>query len=167
MRHIARGCSRAACGRRCALLRHRQADRNVGLALRQAEQAGGGDELQIEIGIPFGEFEESRGQEVAAEAIRRADPDRAGQPGARSADRLLIGNDGGLHRLRTVGDALAGLGQQVAGLAAVEQFRGQMPFQAVDAADDGGVVDRELLGGSRNRAAAHDREHEAEVVPVD
>ena len=150
-----------------AFLRHGQADRDIGLALRQAEQPRGGDQLQIEIGIPLGEFQQPRGQEVAAETVGRADPDRAGQMRARAADRLLVGDDGGFHRLRAVGDALAGFGEQIAGLAAIKQFCGQMPFQPVDTPDHCGMIDAELLGGSRDRSAAHDGEHEAEVVPVE
>src|SRR3954447_25600832 len=42
-----------------------------------------------------------------------------------------------------------------------------MPFQPVDAPDYCGMIDRELLGGSRDRSAAHDGEHETEVVPVE
>ena len=150
-----------------AFLGHRQADRNIGLALRQAEQPRGGDELQIEIGIPLGEFHQPRGQEVAAEAVGGADPDRAGELGARAADRLLVGDDGEFHRFRAVGDALAGLGQEVSGLAAIEQFCREMPFQPVDTPDHCGMIDRKLLGGSGNRSAADDRQHETEVIPVD
>ncbi|MEY9316215.1 hypothetical protein ABIF29_003014 [Bradyrhizobium elkanii] len=150
-----------------AFLRHGQADRDVGLALGEREQPRGGDELQIEIGIPFGELDQPRGQKVAAEAVGRADPHRAGEMGARAADRLLVGDDGGFHRLRAVGDALAGLGQQIAGLAAIKQFCGKVALQPVDTADHCGMIDAELLGGSRNRPAAHDGKHETEVVPVD
>ena len=42
-----------------------------------------------------------------------------------------------------------------------------MPFQPVDTADHGGMIDRKLLGGSGNRSAADDRQHETEVIPVD
>ncbi len=150
-----------------AFLRHRQADRDIGLALRQAEQPGGGDELQIEIGITLGELHQPRGQEVAAKAVGRADPHRAGQMRPRAADGLLVGDDGRFQRFRAVGDALAGLGQQVSGLAAVKQFCGEVPFQPVDTADHCGMIDAELLGGSRDRAAANDGQHKTEVVPVD
>ena len=78
---------------------------------------------------------------MAAETVGGADPDRAGELGARAADRLLVGDDGGFHRLRAVGDALAGLGQEVAGLAAIEQFCREMPFQAVDTPDHCGMID--------------------------
>jgi hypothetical protein len=118
-------------------------------------------------GVPLGEFYQPRGQEVAAEPVGGADPHRAGEPGARAADRLLAGDDGGFHRLGAVGDALAGLGQQVAGLAAIEQFGRQMPLQTVDPPDHRGMIDPELLGGGRHRSAADDRQHEAEVIPVD
>ena len=37
----------------------------------------------------------------------------------------------------------------------------------VDPPDHGGMIDRQLLGGSRNRSAADDRQHETEVIPVD
>src|ERR1044072_2637513 len=48
-----------------------------------------------------------------------ADPGRARELGARAAGGLLVGGDGGFHRLRAVGDTLASLGQEVAGLAAI------------------------------------------------
>ena len=48
----------------------------------------------------------------------------------RAADRLLVGDDGRFHRLRAVGDALAGLGEEVAGLAAVKQFCGEVSSPA-------------------------------------
>ena len=104
---------------------------------------------------------------MAAKAVGRADPHRAGQMGARAADRLLVGDDGGFHRFRAVGDALAGFGEEVAGLAAIEQFCRKATFQPVDTADHCGMIDAELFGGSRNRSAAHDGQHEAEIVPVD
>ena len=104
---------------------------------------------------------------MAAETVGRADPHRAGQMRARAADRLLVGDDGGFHRLRAVGDALAGFGQQVAGLAAIKQFCGKMPFQPVDTPDHCGMIDAKLLGGSGYRSAAHDGQHETEVIPVD
>ena len=104
---------------------------------------------------------------MAAETVGGADPDRAGELGARAADRLLVGDDGGFHRFRAVGDALAGFGQEVAGLAAIEQFCREMPFQAVDTPDHCGMIDGKLLGGSGNRSAADDRQHETEVIPID
>ena len=104
---------------------------------------------------------------MTAKTVGRADPHRAGEMGAGAADRLLVGNDGGFHRLGAVGDALAGLGQQVAGLAPIKQFCGEVALQPVDTADHCGMIDAELLGGSRHRSAAHDRKHETEVVPVD
>jgi hypothetical protein len=42
-----------------------------------------------------------------------------------------------------------------------------MPLQPVDTPDHCGMIDPELLGGSRDRSAAHDGEHEPEVVPVE
>ena len=104
---------------------------------------------------------------MAAKPVRGADPHRSGEMGARAADGLLVGHDGGFHRLRAVGDALAGLGQEVAGLAAVKQFCGKVMLQPVDTADHRGMIDAELFGRSRDRSAAHDGQHEAEVVPVD
>ena len=104
---------------------------------------------------------------MAAEPVGRADPHRAGQMRARAADRLLVGDDGRFHRLGAVGDALAGLGEEIAGLAAIKQFGREVLFQPVDTADHRGMIDAELLCGSRDRAAAHDGQHEAEVVPVD
>ena len=104
---------------------------------------------------------------MAAEPVGGADPDRAGELGARAADRLLVGDDGGFHRFRAVGDALAGFGQEIAGLAAIKQFCREMPFQPVDTPDHCGMIDRKLLGGSGNRSAAHDGQHETEVIPVD
>src|SRR5262245_60555588 len=86
---------------------------------------------------------------------------------ARAADRLLVGDDGRFHRFRTVGDALPGLGEQVAALAAVEQLCRKCTFQPVDTPDNRGMIDAELPGGSRHRSAAHDRKHEAEIIPVD
>jgi len=86
---------------------------------------------------------------------------------ARAADGLLVGHDGRFHRLGAVGDALAGLGQEVAGLAAIEQFGREMPLQPVDTPDYCGMIDAQLLCGSRNRPAAHDGKHETEVVPVE
>ena len=71
------------------------------------------------------------------------------------------------HRLRAVGDALAGLGEEVAGLAPVKQFCRKVTLQPVDTADHCGMIDAELFCGSRNRAAAHDGQHKTEVVPVD
>ena len=59
------------------------------------------------------------------------------------------------HRLRAVGDALAGLGQQIAGLAAVEQFCPEMTLQPVDTADHCGMIDAKLFCGSGHRSAAH------------
>ena len=104
---------------------------------------------------------------MAAEAVGGADPHGAGQMRARAADGLLVGDDGGFHRFRAVGDALACLGQEVAGLAAIKQFCGEMPLQAVDTADHCGMIDGKLLGGSGNRSAADDRQHETEVIPID
>jgi hypothetical protein len=105
-----------------AFLRHGQADGDVGLALGETEQPGGGYKLQIEVGIAVRERRQPRGKKSRAEAIRRADPHRAGQPRHRAADLLLVGDDGRFHGFRAVSDALAGLGQQVAGLAPVEQL---------------------------------------------
>src|SRR5215470_9377207 len=85
----------------------------------------------------------------------------------RAADRLLVGDDGGLHRLRAIGDALARFGQEVAALAAVKQFCRKRVLQAVDTADHRGMIDTELPGGSRHRSAAYDRQYEAEIIPVD
>src|SRR6266700_3679396 len=85
----------------------------------------------------------------------------------RAADLLLVGDDGRFHGLRAVGDALAGLGQEIAGLAPVKQLCREVLFQPVDAADHRGMVDAEWFCRSRNRAAPHDGQHEAEVVPVD
>ena len=42
-----------------------------------------------------------------------------------------------------------------------------MPFQPVDTPDHCGMIDGKLLGGSGNRSAADDRQHETEVIPVD
>src|SRR5437868_2870152 len=86
---------------------------------------------------------------------------------AGAADRLLVGDDGGLHRLGAVGDALSGFGQQVARLAAIEQLRRKAILQPVDTPDHCGMIDAELSRGSRYRSAAHDGEHEAEIIPVD
>ena len=86
-----------------AFLRHRQADGDIGLALRQAKKPCGGDELQVEIGIPLGEFHQPRGQKVAAETVGGADPHGAGQMRTRAADGLLVGHNGGFHRFRRVG----------------------------------------------------------------
>jgi hypothetical protein len=97
--------------------------------------------LQIEVWIPFGEFHQSRGQEMAAKPVGGADPHRTREMGPGAADRLLVGDDGGFHRLRAVGDALAGLSQPVSGLAAIEPFCGKMPFQPVDTPDHCGMID--------------------------
>ena len=104
---------------------------------------------------------------MAAKTVGRADPHGSGQMGAGAADRLLVGDDGRFHRLRAVGDALAGFGEEVAGLPAVEQLRRKVTFQPVDTADHCGMIDAELLCGSRNRSAADNCQHETEVVPVD
>jgi hypothetical protein len=66
-----------------------------------------------------------------------------------------------------VGDALAGLGQQIAGLAAIKQFCGQMPLQPVDTPDHCGMIDAELLCGSGYRSAARDGQQKTEVIPID
>ena len=105
-----------------AFLRHGQADGDVGLALGEAEQPRSRDKLQVEIGIPVGEGSEPWRQEGGAEPVGGADPHRAGQPRHRAADLLLVGDDGRFHRFRAVGDPLAGLGQEIAGLAAVNSF---------------------------------------------
>ena len=104
---------------------------------------------------------------MAAKTVGRADPHRAGQMGARAADRLLVGDDGGFHRLRAVGDALAGFGQQVTGFAAIKQFCGKMPFQPVDTPDHCGMIDAKLPGSRGYRSAAHDGQHKTEVIPID
>ena len=104
---------------------------------------------------------------MAAETVGRADPHGAGQMRTGAADRLLVGDDGRFHRFRAVGDALAGLGQEIAALAAVEQFCGKPMFQPVDTADHRGMIDAELPGGSRHRSAAYDGQYEAEIIPVD
>ena len=104
---------------------------------------------------------------MAAEAIRRANPDRAGEMGARAPDGFLVGDDGGFHRLGAVGDALAGFGQEVSGLAAIKQFCGKVPFQPVDTPDHCGMIDGQLFRGGGDRSAAHDRQHETKIVPID
>src|SRR5262249_11096107 len=124
-------------------------------------------QLQVEIGIPLAERDQPRGEEMAAETVGRADPHGAGQMRARAADRLLVGDNGGFHRLRAVGDAVAGLGEEVAALAAVEQLCRKCMFEPVDTADHRGMIDAELPGGSRHRSAAYDRQYEAEIIPVD
>jgi hypothetical protein len=40
-------------------------------------------------------------------------------------------------------------------------------LQPVDTADHRGMIDAELFCRSRDRSAAHDGQHETEVVPVD
>ena len=104
---------------------------------------------------------------MAPEAVRRADPDRPGQMGARAADGFLIGDDGGFHRLGAVGDALPRLGQEVPGLAAIKQFCGKLPFQPVDTPDHCGMIDSQLFRRGGDRSAAHDRQHETKIVPID
>src|ERR1700747_3108490 len=42
-----------------------------------------------------------------------------------------------------------------------------MLLQPVDPPDHRGMIDPELSCGSRDRPAAHDCEHEAEVIPID
>jgi len=68
---------------------------------------------------------------------------------------------------KAVGDALAGFGQEVAGLAAIKQFCGKALFQPVDTPDHCGMIDRELLRRGGDRSAAHDRQHETKIVPID
>src|SRR6202008_297886 len=93
--------------------------------------------------------------------------DRARQVRARAADGLLVGDDGRFHCLRTVGDALAGFGEQVTGLAPVEKLRRKVMLEPADTPYHCGMIDAELFCGSGHRSAAHDGEHKAEVVPVD
>src|SRR5690606_4374681 len=50
--------------------------------------------------------------------------------------------------------------------ATVEQFCGQVALQPGDAPHHRGVIDPEILGGAGHRAAPGDRQHIAEVVPV-
>ncbi|MHC2842075.1 hypothetical protein ACVINU_005009 [Bradyrhizobium diazoefficiens] len=139
----------------------------VGLALGETEQPRSSHKLQIEIGIPVREGRQPRRQEGGTEAIGRTDPHRSGQPRHGAADLLLVGDDGRFHRFGAVGDALAGLGEEIAGLAPVKQLGREVLFQPVDATDHGRMVDAELFCRSRNRAAPHDGQHEAKVVPVD
>jgi hypothetical protein len=40
-------------------------------------------------------------------------------------------------------------------------------FQPVDTPDHGGMIDAKLFCRSRDRSAAHNRQHETEVVPVE
>jgi hypothetical protein len=63
--------------------------------------------------------------------------------------------------------ALAGFGQLVAGLAAIKQFCGKMPFQPVDTPDDCGMIDAQPPGSRGYRSAAHDGEHKTEGIPID
>ncbi len=150
VQHRARVCSRVACGRRCGLpwasvrLIAMSASRlRVRTAVRWRPK------LQIEIGIPFCELHQPRGLEVVAEAVGRADPHRAGEMRARAARPP--------HWLATMVDSIASalsatrcpaLGRQIAGLAAIKQFCGEMTLQPVDTPDHCGMIDAELLGGS-------------------
>ncbi len=92
---------------------------------------------------------------MAAKTVGRADPHRAGEMGARPADGLLVGDNGRFHRLGAVGDALAGFGEQISGLAAVEQLCLEMALQPVDTPDHGGMIDAELFSRGGDRSAAH------------
>ena len=153
--------------RQPAFLRPGEADGDIGFALRQAEDSRHGDKLDLQRRVLAAQVADPGREEVAAEAVGRADPDSAGD---RQVGVRQLGIGGQRHAFHALGQRQKPLplgGQGVAGRVPLEQAGMHRLLQGDEAPADGRVVRPQ---GSRRRGQLSRAGHGQEgfkVVPIE
>ena len=144
-----------------------QPDREVGFALCQIEQARHRHQFDRQFGLSLAHAAEAGGEEARAKSIGRADPDRARDLRTRTGDVAQDFQRKGFDGLGGLQEALALRSQHIAADAAIEQSRLQRALKVLDAPAQGGVIDAEPLGRNRQTTSPRDGEEGLHRVPVE
>ncbi|EEF22355.1 oxidoreductase, putative, partial [Ricinus communis] len=138
----------------------------VRLAPPQLHRAGGGDDLQPQMGMALHQGWQRRDHQVTGQVFRRGQPHHAADAGIQRGRAALHGQHALLHHLGPPQDFLALVGQQVAGLMALEQPRAQAVLQLGNTPRHRRLAGAQAGRGARQAAGARHREEKFEVVPV-
>lgn len=135
----------------------RRADRDVGLALRQAQECVVHDELQPNVGIRSTEVREHRHQQAVHQRVRARDANRSGRAGVEAGELSLRAVDQLGNTCKSFTQLFARGGDRIAAWQTLEQTGAEIPLQRCEPPQHGRVAGAQVLRGSGDRAVRRDR----------